>query len=68
MSDVLEFPLLAESGLVDYLGGLAFKVVLGIKQEAIVNKLYLMYFLYYLKDIYRGLFLVDLVGVDWYVY
>ena len=59
---------LAGIGFANYLGGLAFKVRLDIKQEAIINILYLINALYYVKNIYSGLFLVNIVGINWYIY
>jgi hypothetical protein len=66
-SKVVKFSLLANTSFANYFGGLAFKVKLGIKQEAIVNILYLINVLYYVENIYSSLFLVDTIGVNWYI-
>jgi hypothetical protein len=68
ISKIIEFLFLADSGFADYFKSLVFKVRLDIKYKAIINILYIIYLLYYLKNIYRGLFLVYFVNINWYLY
>ena len=61
---VVKFSFLAGTGFADYLRGLAFKVELDIKQEVIINILYLTNALYYIKDIYSSLLFVNIIGIN----